>query len=395
MPPKPPPDSPAPPGAEERLRVGIHSIRGALGLGEAEEARARSVGEEIAGAIPSFVDGFYTRLLRDPMAMEILSDDARIIRLKRSLVSWFHELITLPWDETFERHRAGIGDTHVHIHLPTHLMVTSMAGLREDVRAHILEQGDHEPEEARENARAFSLALDMELALMLVAYRRRDRALARQKDRMVYAQRAARRLTHTLYDRVDAALCYVELAESDAGRRQEWLSKLRDVLRGLARIDRRAEAHNKAESLTPQLLRVADVIERAVADVSLDATARIEAEIDPPDLEAVVVAPAVALALEELAQNSVRHAPGGTIRIRAERAPGAGLLLEVTDEGPGWDPRIRTFKDIYSLGSGLGLSFCELVAELHDGAIDLFSAPSGGAGVRIRLGARPHPGASA
>jgi signal transduction histidine kinase len=372
---------------EERGRVGIHMIRASLRLGAAEEERVHWIGRAISGEIPHFVDAFYSRLLTDPRAMEILQDDARVIRLKRSLSSWFHELFTLAWDEDFERLRAGVGDTHVRIQLPTHLMVTSMAGIREDVRAAILRHWDEVPEEAQENARLVSLAIDMELALMLVAYRRRDRAVAREKDRMVYAQRAARRLTHTLYDRVDAALCYTELAGSDGSRRDEWLAKLRDVLRGLARLDRRMEVQSKVEGLSPHTCRVGDLIERAVSEVGLDPTTRIECIVEPEDLEASLVGPAVVLALEELAQNSARHARGGTITVRGRRGPRDELLLEVTDEGPGWDPRVRTFKDMYNLGSGLGLSFCELVAELHDGRIDLFTAPGGGAGVRITVDA--------
>jgi signal transduction histidine kinase len=220
---------------------------------------------------------------------------------------------------------------------------------------------------------------------MMVAYRRQDRMRARQKDRMVYAQRAARRLTHTLYDRVDAALCYTELARSDKARRGEWLAKLRDVLRGLARIDRRLAAQSKVDRLAPETYKVAELVERAVADVGMDPATRIVRDVEPLDLKASLVGPAVVLALEELAQNSVRHAAGGTITISVRRQPEGPVVFEVTDQGSGWDPRIRTFKDIYSLGSGLGLSFCELVAELHGGTIDLFPVPTGGAGVRITL----------
>lgn len=388
-----PPDGTSPPQkpfrAGQRARAGIGAIRKSLGLGPEEEARVRGLAVELTAEVPKWVDSFYTRLLTDPGAMEILHDDARVIRLKRNLHSWFHELFTLPWDEDFERLRETVGDAHVSIQLPTHMMVTSMAGVRQDIIGHVLEAWDHEPEEARENARVLSLALDMELTLMLVAYRRRDRTLARQKDRMVYAQRAARRLTYTLYDRVDAALCYVEMARVDDKRRTEWLTKLRDVLRGLARFDRRMQVHAKINGMAPRRVAVADVITKALNDVSLEGTTRMEVDVEPPDLEATIVPRAIRLAVEELAQNSVRHAPGGTIKVSCRREPLGKLVLEVTDEGPGWGPSIRSFKDIYTLGSGLGLSFCELVAELHEGAIDLFAAPTGGAGVRLVIGTAP------
>lgn len=226
---------------------------------------------------------------------------------------------------------------------------------------------------------------------MLVAYRRRDRAMAREKDRMVYAQRAARRLTHTLYDRVDAALCYTELARTDDGRRREWLAKLRDVLRGLARFDRRMQIQSKVDRIAPETCRISDLCSKAVAEVSVGAGTRIVLDVEPPDLEMDLIGEAVVLAIEELVQNGVRHAPGGTISVTARLGEDERLILEVCDEGPGWGAHIATFKDIYTLGSGLGLSFCELVAELHSGTIDLFAAPGGGAGIRITLRAASDP----
>lgn len=377
--------SPSAPGSRKGAGYGILAIRRALGLDAEAEARVRTVGSELAKEVPHWVDSFYRRILTDADAMEILSDDARVIRLKRSLHSWFHELFTLPWDEDFERRRENIGNAHVGLQMPTRMMVTSMAGVRQDVVTSILKRWDHEPEEAQEYARVVSLALDMELTLMLVSYRRRDRAVARQKDRQVYAQRAARRLTHTLYDRVDAALCYLELARTEEDRRAEWMTKLRDVLRGLARFDRRMQVQGKINGVAPRRFRIADLCDRALAEVSVDTTTRVNLQIEPEDLQAIVVGRAVRMAIEELAQNSARHAPGGTIEIRCFKPEPEILTVEVTDEGPGWGPRIRSFRDIYTLGSGLGLSFCELVAELHGGTIDLFAAPGGGAGVRLTL----------
>jgi len=376
----------APPPAPVRAaRAGIGAIRYGLGLGEAEEALIHGAARVLANYVPQWVDGFYARLMTNPAAVRILDDDARVIRLKRSLTSWFHELLTLAWDEDFERRREAIGDSHVRVHMPNYLMITAMSGLRRDVTATILRVWDAEPEEAQEIAAAMSLALDMELTLILLAFRRRERVLARQKDRMVYAQRAARRMTHTLYDRVDAALCYAELARRDDARRLEHLAKLKDMLRGLARFDQRRKVQAQITHMDPKRVAIAAMCGGALADVSMDPSTRVELNIIPPGLEAVLVAPAVQQAIEELAQNAAIHAAGGTIRVSCHASELGDIIFEVTDQGPGWGPEVKTFQDIYSLGSGLGLSFCELVAELHEGTIELFEAPGGGAGIRLEL----------
>ncbi|MDA1193685.1 MAG: protoglobin domain-containing protein [Planctomycetota bacterium] len=364
---------------------GIDAIRRSLGLGAAEQELVYAAGPSLLPHIEAWVDAFYTRLLVDPVAVRILDDDGRVIRLKRSLRSWFHELLTLPWDRDYERARARVGDAHVHIQMPTDLMVTAMSGMRAEVTGTVRRLWPTEPERTAQVVDVLARALDMELALMLLAFRRRERALARQKDRMVYAQRSARRLAHTVYDRVDAALCYAELVAQDDPRRGEWLARLRDVLRGLARVDQRLRVQAKVNGVPPEQVAVSELCRLALADVSADGDTHLECIVEPPELTARLVAPAARLAIEELAQNSARHARGGTVRVHCTAGSPAGIRIEVTDEGPGWPPEIREFRDIYREGSGLGLSFCELVAELHEGHIELFDAPGGGAGVRLDL----------
>lgn len=373
---------------DKRPIRGITAVRRGLGLGEAEQALLNSEAHKLISHVPAWVDAFYTRLLIDPVAMRILDDDARVVRLKRSLHSWFHEMLTLPWDATYERARARVGETHVRIHMPTDLMVTAMSGLRCDANATIRALYPDHSEHAHHLSDVFSRALDMELALMLLAFRRHERAISRRKDRMVYAERAARRLAHTLHDRVDAALCYAALADTEDDRRREWLGRLQDILRGLARVDQRVRVHAKVNGVAPERVSVADLCRLALADVSADADTTIAYRVEPPDLVVHINARAAQLAIEELAQNAAVHAAGGTVDITCRPTPEGGVSIEVTDDGPGWGTTIRDFSDIYREGSGLGLSFCELVAELHDGHIKLFTTAQGGAGVRLQLAPR-------
>ena len=375
-------------GGNGRPIRGITAVRRSLGLGDAEQRLLREAAPQLMQHVQGWIDAFYTRLLVDPVAMHILRDDARVIRLKRSMHSWFHELFTLPWDASYERARERVGEAHVRIHMPTDLMVTAMSGIRGDAVDSIREHWASEPERAHAIADALSRALDMELSLMLLAFRRRERAMARRKDRMVYAERAARRLARTLHDRIDAALCYVDLADTPDPKRTEWLSRLRDILRGIAHIDQRMRVHEQVNGVRPEQVLLADLCRLALADVSPDGDTHLVFDVDPPDLAVRLNVPAAHLAIEELAQNGVTHAPGGTVSVACRGTDQGGVCIEVTDDGPGWGTSIREFSDIYREGSGLGLSFCELVAELHEGEIQLFTADGGGAGIRLQLAAR-------
>lgn len=368
---------------------GVAAIRRALGLDEAAERRIRAAKRRLTRYVDGWVDAFYARLLTDPKAMGLLADDARVIRLKRSLTAWFHELFSLPFDEHYERARQAIGTAHVRIDMPVHLMVTAMSGIRRDVQRSILDEYADTPQEAEAIARALSMALDMELALMLTAFRREERAIARRQDRAIYAERAARRFSHLLIDRINAAICYAELADTDDARRPECVQKLKDVLQSLARFDQRTQVRADPDNMTRRRADLGELCASALDNVRLGFHTSVSVRVDPPELEAELYVDAVKLAVEELAQNAALHAPGSRIEVHvtgegAGSAPGA-VTLEVTDQGPGWDPDVEEVKDIYSVGTGLGLSFCEIVAELHGGAIELFRAASGGAGVRLTL----------
>jgi signal transduction histidine kinase len=101
-----------------------------------------------------------------------------------------------------------------------------------------------------------------------------------------------------------------------------------------------------------------------------------------------------------LLDNAARHSPpGGRVVVRARGLPslgaetGTGLLLEVTDEGPGIPPEERTrVFDRFSRGStpaiardggtGLGLAIARWAVELHDGTI---SVADTGPGCRIQV----------
>jgi K+-sensing histidine kinase KdpD len=83
--------------------------------------------------------------------------------------------------------------------------------------------------------------------------------------------------------------------------------------------------------------------------------------------------------LQNLVDNALRHSPGGsTVRISAH-ADGDSVIVMVCDEGPGipHDMRARVFERYVRLGGpddtrtgwGLGLAFCKMAVEAHEGSI--------------------------
>lgn len=94
---------------------------------------------------------------------------------------------------------------------------------------------------------------------------------------------------------------------------------------------------------------------------------------------------ALGIMLRNIVDNAIRYTPaGGTVEVKTGYRDG-GIVLTVTDNGPGIPhaDRARVFDRFYrgantaAFGCGLGLSIARRVAELHDASITLADAPSG------------------
>lgn len=172
----------------------------------------------------------------------------------------------------------------------------------------------------------------------------------------------------------------------------ERLGALVDDLLGLAR----AEA-----GVTPLCRRpvaLADLVIDVVREVetvhagrtiSIDVPAGLTVDADPARLRQVVV---------NLVDNAARHAgdDGGRVDVRCRPDGEGGLVLEVTDDGPGippeeWDAVFERFRRPAgtptpsggpSGGTGLGLAIARWAVALHGGRIAVVPAPTG---CRIRV----------
>ena len=367
-------------------RGSIDDIRRGLALSAAEEAEVRAAARKLEPAVEGWIEAFYLRLVLDPAAMEILADDARVVRLKRSLTAWFHEMFALPLDDAYAQARAEIGRTHLRIGMPAYLMVTAMSGLRADVRETVCARLGDDPGRAARVARGLEKLLDLELCLMLGTYAEEARRATSRRDRDLLLTRMTRRLAGAAGDTVDAVACYAELVRRGGSPEERacWTGRLEAALGRLARGEARGLEAWGALDDRPRRMRLAEVCARALLGLPPGARSRVAVRVEPADFEADVLAGPLEHALAELLDNALRHDPVGTVRLSATRAADSRTLLEVSDAGPGWPPGADV-ELLLATSPGLGLAYALHVAALHGGELRLERPAQGGALARLLL----------
>jgi two-component system sensor histidine kinase/response regulator len=134
-------------------------------------------------------------------------------------------------------------------------------------------------------------------------------------------------------------------------------------------------------------------LERTKASVRVDDDAPVF-EADKPLIKRV---------LSNLIQNAVSHSASPIELILAVRRAGEAILFTVADNGPGIPPEYHEliFRKFGQVGgpnaprvrsSGLGLTFCKLVVDLHGGMIWVKSRESEGSSFYVQLPLHPPDG---
>jgi signal transduction histidine kinase len=242
-----------------------------------------------------------------------------------------------------------------------------------------------------------------------------ERALAelqQSQDRLIRSERLAAigqlaaQIAHEIRNPLNALGLNVELLADEArdGNADEVDEIVRDIRGEVGRLTRITESYLELGRLPPLRLgphSINSIVEE-LARFQNEELERAGVVVDlelSPDLPMVRVDPAQ---LRQALLNIVRNAGealaeggGGRLRISTWRArSGAGVVLELGDDGPGMEPEhvSRIFDPFFSTketGSGLGLPLThQLIAE-HGGTITCTSTPGEGTTFTIRLPIEP------
>ena len=181
-------------------------------------------------------------------------------------------------------------------------------------------------------------------------------------------------------------------AVRSAAAEAERLTRLTDDLLLLARSDE-DQLSLRLEPTDIRELLVSSARLAASRLAAADVTCRVDAQ---PGTYASLDADRIRQAVDNLVDNALRFAPGGSVIVLAARAAGADLDIEVRDDGPGFPAgflphaferfrRPDSGRSRGDGGAGLGLAIVRAIVATHGGVTTASNRPGGGAVVRLRL----------
>jgi signal transduction histidine kinase len=227
---------------------------------------------------------------------------------------------------------------------------------------------------------------------------RLQRALARQRAFVADA-------SHELRTPLAVLRGELELASRPGRNRDELAAAVRSTAAEAERLARLTDdllllARSDEDRLSLRLERtdIGDVLARSAGLASSRlAAARIACRVEiRAGTYADVDADRIRQAVDDLVDNALRFAPGGSAIVLAAADDGADLHIEVRDAGPGFPDgflphaferfrRPDTGRSRSDGGAGLGLAIVQAIAAAHGGVATARNGPGGGAVVAMHL----------
>ncbi|HYN06917.1 MAG TPA: ATP-binding protein [Vicinamibacterales bacterium] len=209
-------------------------------------------------------------------------------------------------------------------------------------------------------------------------------------------------IAHEIKNPLNATMIHLELLKmrlSDTPDALEHLSVIAAQVRRLDEVVQGFLKFTRPEDMRLQPVWVGELIDELMPVIQAEASkSQVDVRVDmPPTLPAVSADSRMLLqAFLNLALNACQAMPqGGRLRIAARERPNREVEVLFEDTGVGISPEdLSKIFDLYfttkSQGSGIGLSLVYRTIQLHDGDIEVQSAPGRGTTFSIRLRQAAH-----
>jgi NtrC-family two-component system sensor histidine kinase KinB len=220
------------------------------------------------------------------------------------------------------------------------------------------------------------------------------RDITEQKQLEAYRDEITHMAVHDLRGPLWAVISGINLVQEDlallpqsdmtrktldvAAQSANGLLKLVDSLLDISKLESRQMPLQRAPVSVEELISAAvGSLSGSLEEANIDLQVDLDPDLTPLNIDPVIIR----RVLVNLLDNALRHTPAaGKILVSARRS-GSEVVIRVADSGPGIpaDERDRIFERFRQVkaniplrgpkGSGLGLTFCKLAVEAHEGRI--------------------------
>jgi signal transduction histidine kinase len=377
-----------------------------VGFGPRDQRYLHSLVKPLRASLQGIVKDFAAVLGEDAGARVLLdgqSDGSG--DLQAALEKWLVELLTAARDDDYLARRWEIGRAHVKWGIPQHNMPATIAQIRGSLISAI---GKRSLPAAAAKIAAINKALDLDLAIMLEAYREDYVARMLASERQILEKRLyeaehmatigqlAASLAHELKNPLAGISGAIQVIGEAMPHNDPHQEVIGDILRQIDRLDAAVRDLLVYSRPKPPELRshsLGEVLQRALTLLREEPTMR-NVRIHTRGLQNAVRLPLDETQMQQVITNLLLNAAQacaqeGDIYLTMQQE-GRSVLLEVRDEGIGMSPEVaaRAFEPFFttkSRGTGLGLPICKRIVEAHGGRIHLSSRRAYGTTVRVEL----------
>lgn len=365
-------------------------LRAYVGWDDADADRLAAIKPFLEPAFHGIIEDFYEEVARHPDAARVITGgNEQIARLKQTLRGWLSDLFSGPYDEEFVARRFRVGQRHVEIRLDQFYANVAMSRIRDRLLEALAECAPESVEDRDATIRSLNRILDLDMAIIDVAYQREFAAREQRQERLATLGRVSGGIAHELRNPLNAVKTsvYYLLNATDAPS-EKVREHLERIDRQVAISDSVITALSRFARLPVPTLRPVDLCD--LVEQTLDANPlpdNVELQQNRPESYPHVAGDQeqLVIVLGNLIRNACDAMPeGGRLTLTCQEldpdvaGSPARFALSVADTGCGISPDVlpQIMEPLFSTktrGLGLGLSLAQSIMTRHDAELSVVS----------------------
>lgn len=381
----------------DELFARYQDIQQFVGWTSADADRVRAAAPLVGVSFVELVEDFYREIAAHEATRRVLSGgEAQVERLKGTLRTWLHQLMSGPYDLAYVERRFRVGYRHVEIGLKQIYVEAAVSrlrnGLLRSLRKHWpMERGI---EELAATMRSVNTLMDLDLAIIQDAYETASNERLAQAERMAALGRVAGGVAHELRNPLNVMRTSVYFLRNATGLTPEKVAEhLQRIERQVAVSDAVITALSefaKLPSPNLQQMSVLDCLQRSIPSDSWPETIELVWDIPADMRPALADDKQMAIVFGNLIRNGCDAMPEGGRLTLSARVARDQVEVSVTDTGCGIAAEdlariAEPFRSTKPRGIGLGLALSQAILEKNRGTLNVTSEVGRGSTFTVTL----------